>query len=159
MIRFKSAVALAAAVVLLTAGLAWAGAMSVQVKQGKVLDKPNFFGKVLSTLPYGQRVTTKAHKGSWYQLSPSGGWIHASALTPKKIVLKAGSGRARTGASSEEMALAGKGFNAEVEAKYRSQGKGDYAWVDRMEKENNFDGPQLAEFLAEGDLKPKGGAK
>lgn len=155
----KTGAACAAALVLLTAGLAWAAAMSVQVKEGKVLDKPNFFGKVVETLPYGQRITTQAKQGSWYQVKPSGGWIHASALTPKNIVVKAGSGQAQTGASSEEMALAGKGFNAQVESKYRAQGKGDYAAVDKMEKSNNFSGPELAQFLASGGLKAEGGAK
>ena len=159
MIRIKCAVALAAALVLLAAGLAWAAAMSVQVKEGKVLDKPNFFGKVVQTLPYGQRISTKAKQGSWYQLASGEGWIHASALTPKTIVVKAGSGQAKTGASSEEMALAGKGFNAQVESQYRSQGKGDYAAVDKMEKSNNFSGPDLAQFLASGGLKVGGGAK
>lgn len=138
---------------------AWAATMSVQVKEGKVLDKPNFFGKLVKTLPYGQAVTTQGEQGAWFQLSQGGGWIHGSALTSKTIVMQSGAGQAATGASGEEMVLAGKGFNAQVESSYRAQGLGDYTTVDQMEKTNNFSGAELSAFLSEGALKGHGGSK
>lgn len=145
---------------LLLAAPAWAATLSVQVKEGKVLDKPNFFGKLIRTLPYGQAVNTQSEQGAWFQLSQGGGWIHSSALTRKTLVMQSGTGQAATGASGEEMVLAGKGFNAQVESSYRAQGLGDYAAVDQMEKNNNFSGAELSAFLTEGGLmKGQRGAK
>ena len=152
-------VALASTLLLAVTAPAWTATMSVQVREGKVLDKPNFFGKLIRTLSYGQAVSTQSEQGGWYELSSGNGWIHGSALTSKSIVMQSGSGQAATGASGEEMVLAGKGFNAEVESSYRAQGLGDYATVDQMERTNNFSGPELSAFLTEGGLKGSGGGK
>lgn len=148
---------IAAGLLALWAGSAWAGSMSVTVKQGKVLASPQVFGKMVGKLAYGARVSTLKKQGAWFQIKSDklAGWMHASALTTRRIVLKKGS--ASAGASASELALAGKGFNAKVEASYRRSGKGAYEWVDKMEKANNFDGPVLGEFVREGLL--SGGAK
>jgi hypothetical protein len=45
--------------------------------------------------------------------------MHSSALTKKKLKLAAGEADAATTVSSEEQALAGKGFNSDVEAKFK----------------------------------------
>jgi hypothetical protein len=50
------------------------------------------------------------------------------------------------------VALAGKGFNKEVEAEYKKQNQAlDYAWVDRM-LEYQIPQVQLVEFLQQGGL-------
>ena len=79
------------------------------------------------------------------------GWLHESTLSKKPIAMKAGTSDVATGASSEEVALAGKGFNEQVEGKVRSEGKLDYTWVDKMSKfESSPD--QIALFRAQGSL-------
>jgi len=59
-------------------------------------------------------------RGAWKKVVvPDGriqGWIHASALTTKKIALQAGKADVKTSVTGDELALAGKGFNATVEA-------------------------------------------
>jgi len=90
--------------------------MSVQVRQGDVRATPYFLGKIVATLSYGDRVEVLGSKENWFRVSPRGkgvtGWMHASALSEKRIVLKAGGTDAKVAASSGELALAGKGFNA-----------------------------------------------
>jgi len=69
--------------------------------------------------------------------------------------LRALAGRGSTssfGASEDEVALAGRGFNDKVEAKYKEQTKLDFSQVDRMEEEFGQPVDALGEFLATADL-------
>lgn len=150
--------------VLFLAGTTWSdsGQMCVQVKEGQLRSTPSFLGAVVGPVSYGERVETVQKQGDWVDVKSSRnltGWIHQSALTTKQIVLNA-SGQARTGASDKEVALAGKGFNADVEAQYRRNNAGvDFAWVDRMET-MTVSRDQMISFLDEGKVRPsEGGAK
>jgi uncharacterized protein YgiM (DUF1202 family) len=124
---------------LLAAGITFAAGttiMSVQIRKAELRDTPSFLGKIVAGLGYGDKVTVDRPQGAWMRVTASGqaGWIHSSALTTKTIVMKAGDG-AQTAASSGEMALAGKGFNSDVEAKFKASHKDiNFAPVDRMEK-------------------------
>jgi len=136
-------------------------AMSVQVKEGQVRATPSFLGKVVATLAYGDRVETLEEKDGWIRIAPPGkkapGWMHSSALSQKKIVLKAGSKEADVAASSGELALAGKGFNADVEAAFKAGNRDiDFTWIDRMQTMNVPPGKILA-FVQEGKLIPAEG--
>jgi len=112
--------------------------MSVQVKESEVRATPSFLGKIVAKVVYGDRVTVTGKSGSWTKVSLKGGtpqgWMHASALTTKRIVLKAGQTNVKSGTSQDELALAGKGFNDQVEASFMKQNqKLDYTWVNLME--------------------------
>jgi hypothetical protein len=136
-------------------------AMSVQVKQGQVRATPSFLGKVVATLAYGDRVETLEEKDGWIRIVPPGkkapGWMHSSALSQKRIVLKAGTKEAELAASSGELALAGKGFNADVEAAFKAKNKGiDFTWIDRMQN-MNVPPDKVQAFLQEGKLIPAEG--
>jgi hypothetical protein len=142
--------------VALVAGSAWAAKeMSVQVREGQLRNRASFLGAVTGTVAYGDRVTVKQTQAGWSEVATAAGaagWIHESALTPKRIVMGSGTDDARIGASGEEIALAGKGFNKEVEAEYKRQNtKLDYAWVDRM-LGFRVEPAQLVEFLKQGEL-------
>ena len=138
--------------------------MSVQVKQGEVRATPYFLGKIVATLSYGDRVEVLGSKERWFRVSPQGkgvtGWMHASALSEKRIVLKAGGRDAQVGASSGELALAGKGFNADVETEFKSRNRNiDFSWIDRMQA-MKVEPERIAAFLQEGGLVPaQGGGK
>ena len=129
--------------------------MSVQVKETQIRATPSFMGKILAVLHYGDRVIVLAQQSGWARISlPSGkgeGWVSLSALSPKRIVLKAGSQELASGASSSEVALAGKGFNREVEAEYRDEKQLDYSWIDRMEA-FRVSPEQVLAFLQQGGL-------
>jgi uncharacterized protein YgiM (DUF1202 family) len=140
---------------------AFAAEMSVTVKQTQVRDKASFLGKVLGVLNYADRVTViDSSSKAWIKVTgPDGrltGWVSASALTTKKVELAAGSESAQQSASSGEVALAGKGFNETVEQEYKSDGKLDYTWVDKMEK-ITVSPNQLSAFVSQGALTPQEG--
>ena len=134
--------------------------MHVQVRDGQVRENPSFLGKIVSSVSYGQSVSVLEEQGSWMKVSlPTGtsGWMHVSALTDKQLALSSGSGAAQ-GVSGKEMALAGKGFSAQVETDYRRTHGGDYAAIDRMEH-ITYSPAALLAFLAQGGIKPEGGAQ
>lgn len=128
------------AILLLAAGTALAGApkeMSVQVRNGQLRATPNYLGKPVAPVAYGDRLAIVATQGDWFQVQSAAGtgWLHKSALTEKKVVLKAGASDANTAASGEELALAGKGFNSDVEADFKKKNANiDFSPIDAMEK-------------------------
>jgi SH3-like domain-containing protein len=130
--------------------------LSVQVKEGHLRSAPSFLGSVMATLAYGDRVELIEDKGAWKQVAVRKlrGWMHMSALTTKKIVLQAGAADVQTSATGSELALAGKGFNAKVEAEFRNKNKNiDYTWVDRMEA-LAVKPEQMQAFLKQGQVNP-----
>lgn len=142
--------------VALAAASAWAAKeMSVQVREGQLRNRASFLGTVTGTVAYGDRVAVNQTQAGWCEVATAAGttgWIHESALTPKRVVLASGATDARIGASGEEVALAGKGFNKEVEAAYKQQNQNlDYAWVDWMGKQVVPE-TQLVQFLKQGGL-------
>lgn len=148
-----------AAVSAFAAGVA---TMSVQVKNGQIRATPSFLGKVMAPLSYGDKVQVLETKNEWMNVTGPGGqsgWVHSSALTKKKIVMESGSQDVQTGASGDELALASKGFNSDVEADFKAKNKDvDFTWVDRMEK-YKVAPEEMQEFLKEGQVKPsEGGA-
>ncbi len=129
--------------------------MSIQVKQAQLRSQPSFLGKIEVTLLYGDRVTVLEERTDWVLVgvpdSSLQGWVHASALTTKKLKLQAGS--TDSGASSDELVLAGKGFNAQVEEQYKQDNQElDYARIDRMESEFHVSPEAIGQFLTEGEL-------
>ena len=159
-----------AACLLLAAGIVFAAdqkQMSVTVKETPVRATPSYLGKILGTLKYADRVTVlEQPAGSpkgWLKVrGPDGklqGWASLSALQEKMIALKSGSEKVAQGASTGEVALAGKGFNESVEKEYKAEGKVDYTWVDRMQQ-IVVTPDQLAAFISQGGLAaPEGGAQ
>ena len=135
--------------------------MSIQVKNGDVRSSPSFLGKIVAQLKYGDQVAVQNVKGSWYFIDrPEGstdGWMHSSALSVKKIVLNPGASDAAQAASSDEITLAGKGFNQQVENDFKSKNpQVDFAWINKMEK-MTVSQNQIQAFIKEGQLSPKGG--
>lgn len=134
--------------------------LSVQVKQGQLRATPFFLGKVKALLAYGDRVELIEDRGAWKMVAirKIKGWMHVSALSAKRIVLQAGKADAKTGTTSSELAVAGKGFNAKVEAEFKSRNKNiDYGRVDKMEA-LAIKPAQMQAFLKQGQVQaPEGG--
>jgi uncharacterized protein YgiM (DUF1202 family) len=136
--------------------------MSVQVKSGQVRAQPNYLAKVTGTLAYGDKVTILKSQTDWMQVQSSSGqtgWMHTSSLTKKTIKVTAGAENVETTASGEELALAGKGFNSDVEAEFKSKNKDiDFTWIDKMEK-IRVDATEILAFFKDGGVAPAGGAQ
>jgi hypothetical protein len=60
--------------------------------------------------------------------------MHVSALTEQEIILNPTDKDVEAAANSDELALAGKGFNKQVEEQYKKETRLDYSQVDKMEK-------------------------
>lgn len=134
--------------------------LNVQVKSGKVRSRPSFLGKIVATLSYGDNVTVIREEGEWVLAKNAGsprGWIHISALTDDFIELSSGSGNAEIVASSDELALAGKGFNSDVESEFKTRNQDiDFTWINRMEK-IIISPEQMKGFLKRGGIVVPGG--
>ncbi|RPJ39712.1 MAG: SH3 domain-containing protein [Planctomycetaceae bacterium] len=138
----------------ISAGAALAGPMSVQVRNCRVRATPSQLGSTVAMVDYGAVVQAGTPQKGWYPVTTADGktgWVHESALSRKPIAMRAGTSDAATGVSSDEVALAGKGFNEQVEKKLRSEGKLDYTWVDRMAT-FNAGADQIMKFRMQGRL-------
>jgi SH3-like domain-containing protein len=136
--------------------------MRVQVQSAQVRGTPSFLSQVIATVTYGQTVEALVAQGAWQQVrttSGSTGWMPTAALTTRRTGTSTGGPNVDTGASADEMTLAGKGFGADVEAQFRAAHAGlDYTWVDKMGR-FNVPRPDLLRFVQAGGLKQPGGAK
>jgi len=137
--------------------------MSIQIKKGQLRSSPSFLGKIVAELNYAEQVAVLEKKEPWLKVRSSvknaEGWLHSSALTSKKIILKAGSADVAQAASSSELALAGKGFSEQVEGEFKTKNPQlDYAWINQMEQ-MVVSQDQIEQFLIDGKLSPKGGIK
>ncbi|GHV77181.1 hypothetical protein AGMMS49942_20020 [Spirochaetia bacterium] len=126
--------------------------MYVTTKTIEIKKSTAFFADTLGTLSYGAPVSVLQENGKWVRIksleAPEiSGWVAAASLTTKRIIASAG----KTSASANEIALAGKGFNQEVENAYKQSGTLDYAAIDAMEAIQIPNG-QLLNFLREGHL-------
>ena len=127
------------------------GTMYAAVKTIALKSSTGFFASTRGTLNYGDRVTVLQINGKYAEVrsatnSSLSGWTALSNLSAKQIV----SGNTST-ASAKEVALAGKGFNQEVENSYKTSGKVNYADVDLTEAMTVSE-DDLKKFLEEGRL-------
>ena len=131
--------------------------MQVQVQQTPMRESPSFLGRVVTTVSYGDSLQLIQATRGWMQVRAADGtigWLHESALTPKKVTLKSGAESVQTTADTREVALAGKGFSETVEKQYQAENQAiDFTWLDRMD---TFAVPEQAkiDFLKQGGLQP-----
>ena len=112
-------------------------------------------------MPEGAEVNVERQAGDWYKVEYQGktGWINRQAFPTPATSSKFSLGGLLTGTpvkqtSSDEVALAGKGFTPEVESGYRAKHpEMDFAQVDKVES-IKVDPATLQAFIKEGDLKP-----
>ena len=132
--RFIALAGVLCAVILLYA----ADTMIVKVKETKLKSSPQFFASTVVSLNAGAQLEKIETQGSWVKVKTSNGavgWLHLSAVQDRKFSLLAVSSPTKTGATADEVALAGKGFNKQVEDAYKSKNTDvDFLWVDRMLK-------------------------
>jgi len=141
----------ALALTILLAQASRGGTMFVAAKTVDLKSSTGFFAAVTDSLEYGDQVSVLQVKGSWAEVSPASdssvsGWTSTAGLSAKRIVASGA-----TGTAISEVALAGKGFNEEVENGYRSEASMIYAEVDKMES-LEINNRELYDFLVEGHL-------
>jgi hypothetical protein len=138
--------------------------MTVQVNKTHLRAMPAYYGSVIATVNYADRLKIVETRGTWVRAtSPKNnatGWLHLSALTSKTLAPKSGIQNAPMSVSTGELSAAEKGFTEQIEQDYRQKNRTvDFTWVDKMEK-ITVSPRQSASFLAKGQLKPsEGGAQ
>lgn len=148
--------ALIATIVLaLSAAAAYAATITVLVQETSLRKRAQSYAPSVGTARLGQKFESAGLESGFHKTSS--GYIHASAVTERKV--KLGSADSVGGsASSEEVTLAGKGFNAQVEKSYGDKnGSANFAAVNAMERRSVAEGA-LFEFLRAGGLL-EGGSK
>ena len=138
--------------------LVLAATVTVLVQETVVRKKPQFFAPAAGTARLGQTFEGEGPDNGWYKVDGKlDGYIHASAVTAKKVKVSGDS--VGGGASAEEVTLAGKGFNAQVEKSYGAKnGAADFSGVNAMERREISEAAVL-EFMRSGGLLPEGGAR
>jgi uncharacterized protein YgiM (DUF1202 family) len=129
------------------------GTLYVSVKTVTLKSGTGFFSSSKGTLNFGDKVTVIRIDGKYAEVKSAAnssltGWTATANLSAKQVV----SGNSST-ASAREVALAGKGFNQEVENSYKNQKNNlNYADVDKVETITVSEA-DLKKFLEEGRLK------
>ena len=126
-------------------GTAWVASKTAALKTSTW-----FFAGTRGTLQMGAQVTVLQVNGNWAEVrstatSSLSGWTSVSNLSSRQIVSTG------TGASASELALAGKGFDQDIENAYRADGNLNYADVDRTEA-ITVSQEDLYTFVTEGRL-------
>ncbi|MFW5742404.1 MAG: SH3 domain-containing protein [Spirochaetota bacterium] len=109
--------------------------LAVSVREGELRSAPGFLSTIEERLPYGESLTALGVRGDWVRVESNGseGWLHSTAVLPPKEMNLTGSASEDTGTTSREIALAGRGFNEQVEQEYQEQQELDFGGVDEME--------------------------
>lgn len=134
----------------------------VKVQTTSLRKEPKFYSAAVAALKAGDSLTKIASQNGWVQVKTSSGvvgWIHSSAVETKKFNLASVGGTRKTQASASEVALAGKGFNKQVEDSYKAKhADANFAAVDRMLK-LSVSPSEVEAFIKKGKLAGSGGGK
>lgn len=132
--------------------------VTVTSKQGSVKVKADHMSKNVEVVVYGDKLKITTKENDWYQVTtPSGktGWIHESATTTKKISIERDAKVDDSSSSHDEVALAGKGFNKQVEQAYVKDNPNLQRAFQQVNQIEALKVPvaQLSAFIKQGQLK------
>jgi uncharacterized protein YgiM (DUF1202 family) len=137
--------------------------VKVKVQKASLFSQPNFLSKTVASLQFGDQLELEEVVKDWARVryGQQRGYVHQSALTSTKVDMKSlmFSSSSSSGASQDEVALAGKGFTPEVEKNYgKAHPEMNYALVDEIER-YTVDPNSLRSFIQKGGLKVSEGQK
>lgn len=127
---------------------------TVITKQGAIRESCRFFSPVKVTAHYNDVLEVISKEGDWYHVKFKGvqGCIHKSSIEKSSVSLSNLIGSEKQSTSSEEVALAGKGFNPQVETAYKKENPSlNFRAVDRVES-NKVSERKLLQFIQSGKL-------
>jgi|GEM_PF-506904 len=130
------------------------GPKRIQVRQIQVKSQPNYLSSTVGKLSYGAEVNVVSEEGNWYRISTPAGYIPQNAVGRSAGSVESSQRYAAKGVSHDETALAGKGFNPQVESQYKRSSASlaaAYRQVDRVESVKVSDAA-LKNFITQGKL-------
>ncbi|MBQ5647169.1 MAG: SH3 domain-containing protein [Treponema sp.] len=124
--------------------------MYVSAEKINLKSSTSFFAKQLEALDYGQQVLVLETKGKWSKVQPVenaeiSGWISSSLLSKRKLI----SSFNNFSATTDELALAGKGFSS---SDNWGKSNANYDAVKQIEGQI-ISNEELLKFIKEGELK------
>ena len=124
--------------------------MYVSAEKINLKSSTSFFAKQLESLNYGQQVLVLETKGKWSNVQPVenaeiSGWISSSLLSKRKLI----SSFNNFSATTDELALAGKGFSS---SDNWGKSNANYDAVKQIEGQI-ISNEELLKFIQEGELK------
>ncbi len=126
----------------------------VITKENAVREYCKFFAPVKAKVKYNDVLTIKSAEGDWFKVKYKNveGCIHKSAIDQKEVDVSGASASGKSSATESEVSLAGKGFNPQVEASYKSKHpEANYRAVDAAESYNVPDS-KISDFINSGRL-------
>lgn len=127
--------------------------MQVITKENAIRAECNFYSAVKSMVKYADTLEIVSTKGDWYMVKflDKSGCIHKSALDKTAVKLAKTDGDKHT-ASKDEVSLAGKGFNPQVEDAYKKKHPElDFNLVTKIEG-ITVPADKVAKFIKDGGL-------
>ena len=141
--------------IFILAAVLFAKTFIVKIRTTNLRETPKFYAQTVAVLKTGETVEQVGSQNGWIQVRTSKGlvgWIHLSSVAEKKFSLSAIDQPLKTEATAGEVALAAKGFNKQVEEKYKATHPGvSFVWVDKMLK-IKIPSAQMEDFLKRGRL-------
>ncbi len=144
----------------LISSVAAAATVKVITQEAMIRKDKRFFAPALVRAPFGAALQELGREGDWFRVNYQGkeGWIHKSAIQEQKFQLSSLAGGQAEEASRDEIALAGKGFNPEVEKAFRDKNpKMRYDLVNQVQA-YRVEEQKLQAFIRAGNLREPGGA-
>lgn len=127
----------------------------VKIQTTHLREQPKFYAKTLAVLEAGDGIETLEIQDGWMKVRTEKGlvgWLHSSSVAEKKFSLFGTEKTLKTQAAGDEVALAAKGFNKQVEEKYRaSHPELNFNLVDEM-AQTKIPLSELHDFLKQGKL-------
>lgn len=133
---------------------AYADQARIITRENALREDCRFFAPIKKKVHLNDIVDIVAKEGDWLKVKFKGvaGCIHKSAVDEKNIDVSGVSGSKSHGASGSEVALAGKGFNPQVEKSYREKHPDlDFRSVDTIEAARPSD-ETIRKFISSGGL-------
>ena len=141
-------------IIIATAVSLHAETATVITKQSAIRESCRFFSPVKATVHYNDVLEIISKEGEWYKVKFEAvqGCIHKSSIEKKSVSLSNLVGSEKQSTSGDEVALAGKGFNPQVEAAYQKENPSlNFRAVDRVESYDTSES-KLIQFIQSGKL-------
>lgn len=152
----KSRTAAIILIILLAPVLVFAEQATVITKENAVREYCRFFAPVVAPVRYKDLLDIVSPQGDWFKVryKAAEGCIHKTAIEKRTASFSGTTlpGKGTGAVSESEAALAGKGFNPQVEASYRKKYPAmRYSLVDGIERDKVSE-KEVALFIAGGGL-------
>ncbi len=141
--------------------LANAEEIFVQIATAAVRSAPQHWASTVASLRYGDKLAllssvpeNKEGAPGWLKVKSGAreGFIHRSAVSNRQVVIEGKRGGSVQETNSEDVVLAGKGFNSKVESTYAARdGGANFAAVNEMMRVQVSD-QEIRGFVSSGKL-------